>query len=274
MHFFRQKSTNKPKRRKFSLKLSGAYEKEFRQLQKSIETTPFSSFYVVPEEERLEAWPRVDVIGSALTDKYSWAVPDLKAIKVIAFFSPLIEIGAGNGYWAKLLSDNGVTIRAFDRKVPKKCWSAVQKGGPEKLLEDDRDSNLLLCYPDEGTSMGVKCIENFTGEYILHIGELISTPGTGTLSEPQKPWGRTSNSEMQVELMINFHCVLSLELQGYPHAKDHLTVWKRTEFVPGKEDYEQEEEAGEEVSYGWAAIPASERLPTTLAAPKYEFLLR
>ena len=122
--------------------------------------------------------------------------------------------------------------------------------------------------------MGVKCIENFTGEYILHIGELISTPGTGTLSEPQKPWGRTSNSEMQVELMINFHCVLSLELQGYPHAKDHLTVWKRTEFVPGKEDYEQEEEAGEEVSYGWAAIPASERLPTTLAAPKYEFLLR
>ena len=278
MHFFRQKRNTRIKRRKFPQKLSGAYEKEFRKLQKSIETTPFTSFYVCSEEERLSAWPRVDVIGTALTDKYSWAVPDLQAIKVISFFSPLIEIGAGAGYWAKLLSDNGVKIRAFDRKISKNCWSHVQKGGPEKLLDDDKDSNLFLCYPDEATSMGVECIEKFTGEYILHIGELISTPGTGSLSEPQKPWGRTSSSDMQIELMFNFHCVLSLELQGYPHAKDHLTVWKRTEFVPGKEDYEQEEEEEEgaeaEESYGWAAIPASERMPTTMAAPKYEFLLR
>ena len=82
--------------------------------------------------------------------------------------------------------------------------------------------------------------------------------------------------------MASFHCVLSLELQGYPHARDHLTVWKRTVFVAGKEEYDEEKEEEEAEAeddedptpMGWAGIPSSELLPTTMAAPKYEFLLR
>lgn len=267
-------------RRRFPIKTSGEYEHNFRSLQQTVGSKTFSSLYTVEEEDRLAAWPRIDVLGSSLTEKYAWAVPDVKVLTVIAYFSPLVEIGAGKGYWAKLLRHIGVDIICFDKVVPQKSerWTEVKKGGPEKLLDEDlcADRNLLLCYPDEDESMGVECVENFAGDYIIHIGEMI---GTGSLSEPQKPWGRTSSAEMQQELIANFHCVLSMELQGYPHARDHLTIWKRTEFVAGQEEYnegEEEEEDDKDSSpdMGWAAIPQSELLPTTMAAPKYEFLLR
>jgi hypothetical protein len=285
MHFWFKRSRKTAKvehhhsrRRSFPKYTSGEYETEFRSLKETT-GTPFTSLYTAKEEDRLAAWPRIDVIGSALASKYAWAVPDHKALTILSYFSPLIEIGAGLGYWAKLLQEMSVDIVCFDKIVPPKDerWTAVKKGGPEKLLDEDISGsrNLVLCYPDEDESMGVQCIENFSGEYIIHIGELI---GTGSLSEPQKPWGRTSSAEMQQELMANFHCVLSLELQGYPHARDHLTVWKRTDFVAGQEEYNEEKEESDSdedsPGMGWAAIPSSELLPTTLAAPKYEFLLR
>lgn len=60
-------------------------------------------------------WVRLEVLGEPLCKKYAWAIPDERALQILASFSPLIEIGAGRGYWARLLRDQGVNILAFDK---------------------------------------------------------------------------------------------------------------------------------------------------------------
>ena len=60
-------------------------------------------------------WVRLEVLGEPLCKKYAWAIPDERALHILARFSPLIELGAGRGYWARLLRDRGVDIIAFDK---------------------------------------------------------------------------------------------------------------------------------------------------------------
>jgi hypothetical protein len=51
---------------------------------------------------------------------FSYAVPSEAALRVIKRYSPhgIVEIGAGTGYWARLLSNAGVDIQAFDTAPP------------------------------------------------------------------------------------------------------------------------------------------------------------
>ncbi|KAL7447585.1 hypothetical protein ACHAXS_007900 [Conticribra weissflogii] len=102
----------------------------------------------------------------------------------------------------------------------------IRHGGPEMLSSDPqiRDSGrtLFLCYPDEEddqpppkhdddddddddddnhddeglaqpTSMAASCLEHFSGDTIIHVGELYGD----TLSLEQAPWGRSSSREFQ-----------------------------------------------------------------------------
>lgn len=90
-------------------------------------------------------------------------------------------------------------------------------------------------------------------------------------------------------LMSEYNCVLVAEMPAFPFSRDCISVWKRTEWVRGKESIEMEmnednddddedNEGGEdgdkeEQDDAWASIPSSERLPVTRAAPDFEFLL-
>eukprot|EP01031_Cornospumella_fuschlensis_P026712 gene26712-32279_t len=170
---------------------------------------------------------------AALVEKYAWAIPDDRSLKVIAHFSPIIEIGCGKGYWARLLKDMGVDVVAYDKFLPPsdQRWTDVRQGGPE-VLKKITDRTLLLCYPDEAESIAAVCLDNYAGEYVIHVGELHST-GTAA-GAPVAPFGRTSSAEFQVQLSECFHCVLVAELtMRYPISRDCISVWKRTRFLEG-----------------------------------------
>ena len=152
----------------------------------------------------------------------------------------LLIIKLGKGYWARLLQEKGIDIVVYDKYVPllSKCWTKVEKGGPESLfMESNKHRNLFLCYPDEQESQAIVCLENFKGEYIIHVGELMTT---GTLGGGgQAPYGRTSSSEFQVTLCQSFHCLLVCNLEiSLPFGKDCISVWKRTQYVQSR-DFER-----------------------------------
>lgn len=50
--------------------------------------------------------------------KYAFAVPNERALQVIAYYSPVVEVGAGTGYWAGLLRKRGVEVIAVDIAPP------------------------------------------------------------------------------------------------------------------------------------------------------------
>ncbi len=45
---------------------------------------------------------------------YSYAIPEWGAVRALLDLSPIVEIGAGNGYWAKILAGAGADVIAYD----------------------------------------------------------------------------------------------------------------------------------------------------------------
>lgn len=264
-------------RRSNDFKNENPYLGEVIQLRKTI--PHWDDFFCTEaDESRNDSYVRLDVLGQPLCRQYAWAIPDDRALRILQEFSPLIEIGAGRGYWASLLKKAGVDIIAFDRKVPKKCFTDVAKGGPSELSKKaNKKRTLFLCYPDDTQNMSMKCLEKYDGEYIIHVGELMVT---GTVSgHPQAPFGRTTSSEFNVQLAEEFHCLLTARLPRFPFSNDCISVWKRTKWVEGRQHDDEEdgegdaEEDSEDNRNYWASIPREERLPLDRAAPLLQHLL-
>jgi len=208
----------------------------------------WKKMFGVSVEERTRAWDQLDALWDPLRSKYAWAVPDSRALSILRQFSPLVEIGAGKGYWASLLQARGADILPYDiRGCPdgwgepgaitykNDWWTRVHKGGPAMLKKkESAGRSLFLCYPDEDESIAVQCLAHFCGEYIIHVGELQVGAGTAG-GVPQAPYGRTSSGEFQRQLSARFHPLLMANLKAtLPYGRDCISVWRRTVFVPGR----------------------------------------
>ena len=79
----------------------------------------------------------------SLTGQYAFSIPTAETLQTIARYSPIVEIGAGSGYWAMCLAACGADIIAYDRYPPgeaaptdisernwhfRKTWFKVNKG--------------------------------------------------------------------------------------------------------------------------------------------------
>jgi hypothetical protein len=88
-------------------------ETEQQQFLKSISPHTRANFFnddVVSPEERADLWTQQSDLGETLINKYAWATPHLKFLKVFQHFSPLIEIGCGkNAYWAQWMTKNSAS---------------------------------------------------------------------------------------------------------------------------------------------------------------------
>lgn len=117
----------------------------------------------------------------------------------------------------------------------------------------------MLCYPDDyehsEDSMALECLDNFSGDTVIHIGEVFGH----TLCLPS-PWGRTSGADFQERLAAVYHKVLQIPLPSWQSSLDTLTVWKRTKTC-----------LVDDSIYGY--IPESERLDLTMSCPSTEHLL-
>lgn len=154
-------------------------------------------------------------------DKYAWAVPNDAALAAIQAYNPVVEIGAGTGYWAALLQARGVSVVAYDLYPPagdnntfhtsRTTWTHVEKGGPEKAA-DHPDRALLLCWPPYNSPMAMECLNHYAGETVLYVGE----------------WGGcTADDGFHSQLERDFDVVKTVRIPCWPGIHDTLTVHKR-----------------------------------------------
>lgn len=107
---------------------------------------------------------------------YSCAVPTDEVILRFAQFSPIVEVGAGSGYWSWLLKQVGATVRPVDtmgeewKGISFGRWTDVKQGGPE-AVELCPDSTLLLVWPPYGEPMAAECLKHYRGDTLLYVGE-------------------------------------------------------------------------------------------------------
>lgn len=120
------------------------------------------------EDGRGELWS----LRREMVRLYSWAVPTGKVIRVMADGGPIVEIGAGSGYWARLIEDAGGSVHGYDTAGPA-CgrFFPVRQGGATKAGEYGEDWALFLCWPPLSSPMALDALLQFKGGRVFYVGE-------------------------------------------------------------------------------------------------------
>ncbi len=156
-----------------------------------------------------------------LVKKYAWAIHNDEAIDALVTISPLVEIGAGSGYWASLIKQAGGDIIAYDIDPPDKgrnqyghvgSYLPIQKGGPT-VLKKYADRSLFLCWPPYGASMADDCLRNWKGKMVAVVGE--------------GKYGATADDAFWDALADGFTQEAYIDIPQWEGIHDYLSIWKR-----------------------------------------------
>jgi hypothetical protein len=152
---------------------------------------------------------------------YAWAIPDERAIATIVNRGPVVEIGAGAGYWAALIHAAGGDIVTYDTAPPalgpsrwtSAVWYPVTAGGPEQAANHP-DRTLLLIWPPYEEPMAADTLDTYTGDTVIYVGE-----GHG---------GCTADDQFHQMLDRHWTLVDNLHIPQWFGLHDRLTIWERT----------------------------------------------
>ena len=169
---------------KEDLLLENPYLNEIEKLKQKIKKTA--------EEQEMQV---LSSFREELICRYSFSVPTIDILKILKAQSPIIEIGAGNGYWAFCLSQMGADIIAFDSHPPEESlpfpygdindqnywfdeeWYNVHKGN-ELTAASHADRALFLCWPTFHNTMSSETLNNYIkagGKKLIYIGDPVSS---------------------------------------------------------------------------------------------------
>jgi len=183
-------------------------------------------------------------IRQHLSRKYAFGVPGNSALDCLARYQPLVEIGAGTGYWARCLRERGVDIVAYDvmgdawrswfrpsilletrhggaraivaRPHPEQAepvlWTEVLQGGPE-VLQRHAERTLLLCWPDPWSGFDEASLLAYPGEYVAVVGE----PGEGG----------PGSAGFRAQLQRSWRRIEAVPVPRWHSSRDRLCVYAR-----------------------------------------------
>jgi hypothetical protein len=161
-----------------------------------------------------------------LASLFSWAIPTEPALALLAKHAPLVECGAGMGYWTALLRARGVDALAYDLAPPgggarnayhrrgRQPWTEVQQASAAAAARRHGGRTLVLCWPpygDDAASYGA--LRAYRGDAVIHIGE--------------RDEGATGSVRFHRELLLNWTLAEELELPHWPRLRDRLMVYRR-----------------------------------------------
>lgn len=131
-----------------------------------------------PHVEHLQALRDFDNFNqrSAFTHRFAWSIPDVQyGLAIRKLNVPIIEIGAGTGYWAWWLKQFGIDIIAYDTEPYKNHyvdaqWTDVLKGSYRHMAKH-RERSLMMCWPPYDEPLAYNALQFYTGEYLVYVGE-------------------------------------------------------------------------------------------------------
>jgi len=188
-----------------------------------VSENPYLALFLKLKLDRPETYVTEERFGDpglvarrSLALHYAWAVPNDEAIDMLVEYSPLVEIGAGHGYWAALARSRGANVVALDYQnfefAPSLLWGKVEVGKPEDLGSHSRRT-LFMCWPPEVTSMARSCLDYWEGDDLIYVGDQngVVTGGSRFISKLHK----------------DFDFVKEVAIPCVPAVGDTMTVWRR-----------------------------------------------
>ncbi|MGC1185368.1 MAG: hypothetical protein WBA31_09490 [Candidatus Dormiibacterota bacterium] len=171
--------------------------------------------------KRLTRLPETGDALTALATRYSYVFPDEAALAVLHSLGPLVEIGAGTGYWAHRLREMNTDILAFDQSPPVSpavnryhpsagTWTEVLSGD-QAVLAAYPGRALFVCWPPLFSSLA-NCLDFYTGDTVAWIGDAGARTARPLGLEPT--FGQVSAHPVQA-------------LEPGPGTQPTLRVWRR-----------------------------------------------
>jgi hypothetical protein len=166
-----------------------------------------------------------------LSALFAWAIPDAGALAVLAARGPLVEAGAGTGYWAALLRARGVDVLASDARPPgtdtgtagnefhdtgHRPWTDVRQASAVAAVRASPGRTLFLCWPpldDDGASYAA---------LRAYRGDVLAYAGGG-------PDGLGGTVRFHREIALNWHPAEQVMLPAWPGLRDRLVIYRRDE---------------------------------------------
>jgi hypothetical protein len=161
-------------------------------------------------------------LRNLLTGQYAWAIPDSRALECIARYSPIVEIGAGTGYWASLLRLLGADVIAYDQSPPpspdhaswdeRSTFTEVLQG-TEDCVAQHPERTLFLCWPPAGDEMASRALGMTKAQHFIYVG-----------------WHDddvTGDDAFHQLLKEQWQLVDEVTIPQWPEMKDKLFVYRR-----------------------------------------------
>ena len=186
----------------------------------------------------LEAWRRHQRDPGTpgrdeLLVRYGFAVPDDAALALVAHHAPngVVEVGAGLGYWARLLADRGTDVVAYDLAPPpspdNQWFSGVEPwfpiaAGDERIAAEHPDRTLLLVWPTRNEDWGADAALLHAaagGQRLVYVGE--------------PPGGPTGDARLHAALGLLGRCLAcAYGVVDVPCTCDVTAPWQLLEELP------------------------------------------
>ncbi len=191
--------------------------------QGDVPENPYLERYTEDVQDTLEFFRRRD----ECIHRYGFAVPNEEALEALVGLSPLVEIGAGGGYWAKMIEDRGGTVYPYDAKkgllgghpegpIMPEEWVPVSYGDASSV-EKHPGANLLLIWPPYEDPMAYDALRQFTGNYVAYVGE---------------GWGGCTADDAFFELLkAEFEEPVYIDIPQWYGIRDYLSIYQRKNIL-------------------------------------------
>lgn len=124
-------------------------------------------------------------VRHVLVARYAFAIPTDDVLRHICDAAPdgIVEVGAGTGYWARLLDDRGCRVRAYDiapPPSPENHWFASSTpwhevgAGNEDVVDSAPPAALLLVWPTRNETWATAAAQRYYaagGSTLVYVGE-------------------------------------------------------------------------------------------------------
>jgi len=160
-----------------------------------------------------------------LVEEYSWGIPTHEAIETIVEYGPIVEVGAGTGYWAWCIGQLGGVVVATDADPPESTYRHVAAYDARRrvhaMVAEELDAALLLVWPPYDDPMAADALEAYPGETVIYVGE-----GRA---------GCTADDRFHRLLYQDWQLIETVDIPTYLGLHDRLEVWHDPDTGSGGE---------------------------------------
>jgi hypothetical protein len=136
-----------------------------------------------PKATKLELDIMFSIVRDQVIQKYGFAILTENIVDKLKKYQPILEVGAGLGYWAYECQKAGLDYIAtdiysikgnsyFSPETPR--WTNIETISAKKAIIKYPTRALLMCWPDYNCNWACNSLKKYKNDYFIYVGEMCS----------------------------------------------------------------------------------------------------